>query len=93
MPNKKPAKHPLKSRSMIAAYIVIILGLLQFFGLIPQGAEVSMSDPNALVIIDNLGKGAGSDREGQAKGLGLGVLGYLMAKGRRGAKEGIGDLI
>ena len=87
MPKKKPDKSPLKSRSMISAYLIIIVGILQYFGIISPEQDVK-------VTIDGIDAPVSSPvDQNKIMGVGLAVAGYVGAKGRRGAKEGIGELL
>lgn len=80
-------KHPLKSRSMISSYLIIFIGFLQYSGVISPDQDVKVTiDGSDAPISSPIDKD-------QVMGIGLAIAGYVGAKGRRGAKDKIGDLI
>lgn len=80
-------KHPLKSQSMIASYLVIATGLLRLFGYIGPTENVQLT-------IDSMDKPVQTvPIEEKAPDLLLIAAGALGIKGRRDAKGPIGKLL
>lgn len=79
-------KHPLKSQTMLAAYVTIIVGLLQYFGIIGPEQKVN-------ITIDQLDKPPAQSVQEKAAPIALLGAGAMAAKGRRDAKSNIGPLI
>lgn len=83
---QQPAKHPLKSKAMIGAYLTIAAGFLQYFGVIGPNQRVD-------ITIDDLNAPPANKQEKDVVGLGLVGAGILAAKGRRDANRPIGKLL